>query len=724
MILPMTDLAVRPIRVAVDTGGTFTDLVVEVEDGSFLLFKSPTVPSDPIEGVLNVLELAARETGSTLDVFLAPCRLFIHGTTRAINAILTSTTAKTALLVTEGHPDILLFREGGRTDIFNWTRDYPPPYISADATYEIPERVGSRGEVVRPLDSSVVLDVLREIRSRDIEAIAVCLLWSVVNPEHEEEIANLIENHAAELPYTLSHQLNPSLREYRRASATAIDASLKPVMSEYLGQLQERLREAGLSSDSRVLVVTSSGGVLDAGDVAKRPIYSVGSGPAMAPVAGRFYAETDAGSDTAVVADTGGTSYDVSLVRRGRIPVTRETWLGPVFSGHMTGFPSIDVRSIGAGGGSIASVDGGGLLRVGPESAGANPGPACYARGGDRPTVTDAALLLGYLDAEYFLGGQIPLDGDAAAEALDRHVAHKLALTIDEAAAAVLRIVTESMARAIEEITIKQGVDPREAVLVGGGGAAGLNSLAIARRLGCPKVVIPATGATLSAAGALMSDLTHDYAATLYVRTTKFPSDRVNALLATLQESAATFFMGPGRDSIKQSVEFIVEARYPNQMWEIEVPLKRPSFTSPSDIRELEEDFHAMHEEIFAVSDRDSHVEILTWHARPRCVLSHVKPEVRTLASMRPKSRHTRRRAIFIPGEGRVAADVWSIDDLPLESIVHGPAIVESPITSIVVDGMAGVSRSRNGSVVILPSATNQRAHISTIDATVGGQGA
>src|SRR5581483_7888409 len=478
---PAGDL--RRMRFAVDTGGTFTDLVVEDDDGVLHLFKSPTRPDDPVRGVLDVLDVAAGELG---DDLLARGAVFVHATTRAINAVLTGTTARTAFLTTGGHPDVLLFREGGRTDPFNFTRPYPQPYLPRSLTFEVPERIDAEGEVVEPLDEEAVVSICSRLRELGVEAVGVCLLWSIANPAHEQRVGELLEEHLPGVPYTLSHRLNPSIREYRRASSTCIDASLKPVMSEYLRSLEGRLRDAGFAG--RVLMVTSAGGVLDAAAVAEAPIHSLGSGPAMAPVAG-----------------PGRTSYDVSLVRRGRIPWTRETWLGEPFFGHMTGFPSVDVKSIGAGGGSIGWVDEGGLLHVGPESAGSAPGPACYGRGGVRPTVTDAALALGYLDPDYFLGGAMRLDAAAASAALREHVAEPLGLSVEDAAAAMLRVATELMVRAIEEITLHQGIDPRSAVLVGGGGAAGLNSVAIARRLGCPQLIVPAVGPALSAAGALIS---------------------------------------------------------------------------------------------------------------------------------------------------------------------------------------------------------------------------
>ena len=333
------------MRFAVDTGGTFTDLVIEQDDGSLTIAKSSTTPSDPIAGLFDVLDKAAAARGVDRATLLGQGELFVHGTTRAINAILTGTTARTALLSSEGHPDVLLFREGGRSDPFNFTRAFPKPYVPRSLTFEVPGRIGSQGEEVAPLDEGAVARIAGEIERRGVQAVAVCLLWSVVNPDHELRVGALLRELLPGLPITLSHALNPTVREYRRASAAAIDASLKPLMTSYLAALEERLRQAGFRG--RLLMVTSSGGVLDASAVAAAPIHSINSGPSMAPVAGRFHAERDADCETAVVADTGGTSYDVSLVRRGRIPLTRETWLGEPFIGHMTGFPSVDVTSIG-----------------------------------------------------------------------------------------------------------------------------------------------------------------------------------------------------------------------------------------------------------------------------------------------------------------------------------------------------------------------------------------
>ena len=692
------------VRFAVDTGGTFTDLVVEDESGRFRLYKAATVAEDPVRGVLDVLELAARELELRRDKLLSRARLFVHGTTRAINAILTGTTARTAFLTTKGHPDILLYREGGRTDLFNWTRPYPEPYLPRRLTYEIPERVGADGAVVRQLNEQAVIEIVHALEEEQVEAVAVCLLWSIVNPSHELRVGELLDKHLPGVPYTLSHLVNPTIREYRRASAAAIDASLKPLMSEYLRSLESRLREAGLSPEARVLIVTSGGGMLDAADISETPIHSIGSGPAMAPVASRRYARIDVEAETAIVADAGGTSYDVSLVRRGRIPFTRETWLGAPYLGDMTGFPSIDVRSVGAGGGSLARVDEGGLLHVGPQSAGASPGPACYGLGGSLPTVTDAALVLGYLDSDYFLGGEMKLDVDAAKLALEREVAARLGLGLKDAAAAVLTVVTENMARTIEELTIRQGIDPRAAVMVGGGGAAGLNAVAIARRLGCRVVIIPEVAAALSATGALMSELTGEYAATFPTTSDAFDLDGVNATLDGLLERCQQFVDGPGQDSLESKTECSVEARYPHQTWEIEVPLRNNRYASRRDVEDLREDFHSTHEEIFAVTDPDSSIELLTWHARVSCRLQDVAVQrVATVAARSSRTGAGAERAVCFPDVGVVKAAVRSVDEIvPGERLV-GPAIIESPATTVVVDPGASVELRTTGSLVISP---------------------
>jgi len=687
------------MRFAVDTGGTFTDLIVEDDDNGLHMFKASTTPDDPIRGVLDSLQVAADDFGLSLDALLEKADLFIHGTTHAINAIVTGNTAKTAFLTTEGHRDILVFREGGRMEPFNFTVPYPEPYIPRALSYEIPGRILADASEMRPLDEGRVLEILKELKSQEIEAIAVCLLWSIINPAHEDRVGALIDEHLPGVPYTLSHVLNPSLREYRRASSAAIDASLKPQMSAYMRNLTGRLGDAGF--DGRVLIVTSQGGMMDASDIAEQPIHLINYGPSMAPVSGRYFAREDEGSDTAVIADTGGTTYDVSLVRKGRIPWTRETWIGQPYRGHMTGFPSVDVKSIGAGGGSIAWVDDGGMLHVGPQSAGAVPGPACYGQGGDKPTVTDASLVLGYLDPEFFLGGNMSLDLDASRAAIERDVAGPMNLSLEEAAAAVISIATENMVQAIVDITVNQGIDPRDAILIGGGGAAGINSTAIGRRLGSERVIIPEVGAALSAAGAMMSDLHAQYTRTFFATSDDFDSEGVNAILDMLEASCNQFINGPGQDSLDQTIEFFAEARYPEQVWEIEVPLASSRFESDADVQALVSEFHKVHEDIFAINDPESGVEVVGWTASVKCRLR--ESESGSLAAREFKTSIDGTRKVYFSGHGYVDATVRRFEAMKEGEVLQGPAIIESPFTTVVVDPGATAERRASGSVSIVP---------------------
>jgi N-methylhydantoinase A len=685
----------RAIRLAVDTGGTFTDLVVEDASGALGVFKSPTTPHDPVRGVLDVVAVAARQRGVPREQLLSEIDMFIYGTTHAINAILTDNTAKTALLVTEGHRDMLLLREGGRVQPFDQTRAYPRPYVPRALTFGVPERVGSAGEVVLELDEDRVIEIAGELRRLEVEAVGVCLLWSIVNDAHERRIGELLEQHLSGVPYTLSHRLNPIMREYRRASSTVIDASLKPLMIGHIESLSSQLRGAGF--DGRLLVISSTGAVLDAEDIAAMPIHCLNSGPSMAPVAGRYYAQRDAGSSTAIIADTGGTSYDVSLVRGGRIPRSEETWLGEVWFGHMTGFPSVDVKSIGAGGGSIASVDSGGLLHVGPASAGAVPGPVCYGRGGTRPTLTDACLVLGYIDPDYFAGGSLELQADAAREALREHVAEPLGLGLDEAAHSVVTLATEHMVRAIEDITINQGIDVRGGILVGGGGAAGLNSVAIARRLGCSTLLIPETGAALSAAGALMSELSAEFAAAFPTSAAAFDFDGANRVLGGLEEQCRTFAAGPGAHALEVRYDYTAEARYANQMWDLEVPLGGGRFRGEEDVHRLVQGFHHVHEQIFAVAEPDSIVNVTRLRARVSCRLR--EDSVRGVDADAPRT--VTAREVYFAGAGRVQAPVHHLAALAAGDEVEGPAVVESAITTVVVDPGAVARLTDDGGLSI-----------------------
>ena len=667
-------------RISVDTGGTFTDVVVADEAGTLHLAKAPTDLERAFQSIADGLEQLAPELGVTVGELLASTDVFTYGTTRATNAIVEGRTARTAFFTTEGFPDILLLREGGKLEAFRQL-PYPPPYVPRYLTFEIRERIDSEGDVFVELGEDVVLTAIEDARRLGAEAVAVCLIWSIVNPDHELRVGELLAREWPEVPFTLSHQLNPIIREYRRASSTAIDASLKPLMQAYLQTLEQDLRHAGL--DGHIFVATSFGGAWRPEEVTERPIYSIGSGPSMAPVAALTYSKAETSDRDLIVCDTGGTTFDVGLVTAGEINYSAENWLGGRWIGHITGIRAVDVKSIGAGGGSIVWIDPGGLLRVGPQSAGAEPGPACYGHGGSEATITDAAVVLGWIDPDYFLGGRLPLEADAAHAAVERAVADPLGLGIHEAAHAALTIASENIVGAIREITIAQGIDPREVTLVAGGGASGLNIVPIARELGCRRVLLPSTASALSACGALFADIVSEFSRSRYEETRSLDREAVNEALAQVDARADTFLTGlRGLPVTETRKHFFVEARYRAQVWELDVPV--PSrLESDEDVRAVEEAFHETHERIFAVREPGQYLECLLWKARATAVLE--KPDLRPRERSAAEADASDHVEAYFKETGLAPVPRYDGAALPAGTKIHGPAILREPTTTVVV---------------------------------------
>jgi N-methylhydantoinase A len=666
-------------RISVDTGGTFTDVIVADDAGGQTVGKSLTTPDRIWNGMRGAMENAAELLKISFPELLRDTEILIYGTTRSTNAIVQNKVAKTAFLTTEGFPDTLVLKEGGKFRPHDLNMVYPEPYIPRSHTFEITERMSSEGDASVPFDTAQAQQILERLKARNFEAVAVCFLWSITNPEHELAMADLLDKHLPGVPYTLSHQLAPIIREYRRASATAIDASLKPLMQEHLREMNRDLREAGYEGE--ILVSTSVGGCLHVDELVERPIHTVKCGPAMAPVAGLTYAQMENLGQDVIICDTGGTTFDVGLVRDGQLKFTRETWLGGQYTGHLLGISSVDVRSIGAGGGSIAWIDSGGLMRVGPHSAGADPGPACYGKGGDEPTVTDAATVLGYLDPDYFLGGRMDLDVDAARRVVGR-IADQIGQSVEETAFSICNLANELMIKAIHEITVSEGFDPRESALVAGGGAAGLNIMPIAREVGCDKIILPKVAGALSASGMQFSDIVTERSTSSVTLSDSFNFDGVNEALLKIEEDLTDFakgLEGEGRDNFK--IEFFVEARYQSQVWELDVPLPLERFRNQKDVDTLVEAFHQVHDRVFAVRDEGSLVECINWKGLLTVYLE--SPETQNAGDVTavPGEPYTTRTAYF--GEGGVETPIYR--GLPTGAEISGPAIIQEPTTTIVV---------------------------------------
>lgn len=688
-----------PYRISVDTGGTFTDVVVTDTDGRFTVGKALTDKKRAFASIEAGLKVAAEEIGITAEALIADASLFVYGTTRATNGIVERKIARTAFLTTAGFPDILLLKEGGKAEPHNLQVEYPDPYIPRRYTFEVPERINAEGGIETALDEAAVRALLESLPDKHIEAIGVCLLWSIANPAHELRIGELIEEVLPGTPFTLSHQLNPILREYRRASSTAIDASLKPMMQEYLLTLEADIKAAGYTND--VLVSTSFGGVMHLRDVVQRPIFLVKSGPAMAPVAGLAYVEAEQLDSDVIICDAGGTTFDVSLVRDGLVEFSRDTWLGPQWVGDNLGMASVAVHSIGAGGGSIAWVDPGGLLRVGPHSAGSEPGPACYGRGGTEPTVTDAAVVLGYIDPAHFLGGRMHLDEPAARTALGA-LAEKLGESVERAAYAVMAVANENMIQAIKELTINEGINPSDSTLVAGGGAGGLNIVPIAAELGCKTVLMPRTAGALSASGMQFSDIITEAGASRLTHSEAFDFDGVNAALATIDANLDEFaarLRERGFDNIEK--RYFVEARYRFQVWELEIPVAGNSFTDAADVDALVAEFHRVHERVFAVTDAGQAVECLNWRGRLIATVNapSLEPARKPAEQAASASRH--RQAYF--ADGLVDTAIYLGAQLDIGSVIAGPAIIEEPTSTLVVYPGSTARVSAGGRYILTP---------------------
>ena len=681
-----------------DTGGTFTDIVVLDPEGALHIGKSLTTPERIFDGMAGALGVVAEDLGIELGKLLAATDVLIYGTTRATNAVVTKRTAKTAFVTTRGFRDTLTLKEGGKHGPHDYSYDYPDPYIPRRRSFEVTERIGAEGEVVQPLDLAEVRQVLGTLKQRGFEAVAVSLLWSIANPTHELAIGALIEEIMPGVPYTLSHQLVPILREYRRASATAIDASLKPLMQKHLGEMAADLRQAGFAGD--LLVSTSVGGCQEVEELIARPIHTLKSGPAMAPVAGRAYSAVEKLGGNAIVCDTGGTTFDVGLVRDGSLVYTRDSWLGQRWLGDIIGTSTVDVRSIGAGGGSIAWLDAGGLLRVGPQSAGSVPGPACYGRGGDQPTVTDAALVLGYIDPQYFNGGRLKLDSAAAHRVITR-LAGEIGRSPDETAAAIMVIANELMIKAIGEITVNEGVNPRESVVVAGGGAAGFNIMPIARELGCATVILPRLASALSACGMQYSDIVFEATRSRFSDDRNFDIAGVNRALEEIEAELAAFRRGlKGAEGAEARIELLVEARYRAQVWELDTVLPKVRINDATDIAALAEAFHQTHERVYAVRDEGSPVEFVNWKGRIaiRLFAPPSPPDV-TATAYRPAP-DTERPCFFVE-TGRAATPVYRGSMLQPGAQIAGPAIIEEPTTTIVVYPGLSAALSAAGNYIL-----------------------
>lgn len=658
----------------IDIGGTFTDLVLYRKGADLEIHKSPTTPGMFERGFVDVLAVAAQSHGMELRDFLAKTDMIVHGTTVSTNALVEGKVAPTGLICNWGHPDILTLRESPRKRAFNIKIDFPPPYIHRSRTCEVMGRIDAMGNEVEKLAEEDVRDAARHFKACGIKAVAVCLLWSIVNPAHERRVREILAEELPGIPVTLSHELNPIPREYRRTISTAVNASLFPIVSDYVEKLTGALKKAGYEGE--LLIANCVGGMMPPEEIIARPIYSVMSGPTLAPIA----AINLTTERNVIVVDMGGTTFDVSALRNRHLVVTPEA----TFGSEMLGIPKIDVRSVGAGGGSIAWVDAGGLLKVGPHSASAVPGPACYGRGGSEPTVTDANVVLGIIDPDYFLGGRIKLDRGKAEAAIGK-IAKELKIGLTEAAYAIYTTTNHNMIGAIEDITVNEGIDPRDSYVVSGGGATACHIGDMARILGIKRFMVPRFAAGLSAYGGLISDVRWEETGTLNTTDRHFDLGGVNKLLAALKRKGQAFLKRSGIAAKAQRFEFAFQGRYLYQSWDIEVPFDMSQGKlAKTALAKLVAAFHAQHERIYTIKDEADTVEFTTWKVRAIGDTGGRERRGKTVRAQRGKIAPKSRRKIYL-GDGFHNVPVYDAAGFGAGAKLAGPAVLEMPTTTILL---------------------------------------
>jgi N-methylhydantoinase A len=687
-------------RLGIDVGGTFTDgILINEETGETRITKLPSTPKDPSVGFLAAVERILREAGiDPKDV-----GYLVHGTTVATNAIIEGKLAATGFITTEGFRDMLEIQRQIRPALYDLLFEKPRPLVPRYLCFGIPERLDATGKVLTPLDEQAVAAAAEQLKKERVEAIAVCFLHAYLNPAHEKRTREIVREVFPEAVVSLSSEVAPEFREYFRASTTIINAGVRPIVERYLTNIENRLQAAGLQGE--LLIMQSSGGVLTFEAARAKPVFMVESGPAAGVIVSSYLGQA-LGFDNIMSFDMGGTTAKAGLVEHGIPRIAKEYEVGTAAraergakgAGYPIRTPVIDLIEIGAGGGSIAWVDPGGALRVGPHSAGADPGPVCYRQGGTEPTITDANLVLHRIDPAYFLGGEMRLDEEAAYRAIKEKCADPLALDVVEVALGIVEIANTAMVNAVRRISVQRGYDPRDFVLVAFGGAGPLHANRLAVELEIPTVLVPMSPGTTSAMGLLVTDLKHDYSTTVIQRADRLDVEMVNRLYREMEAQGHKALLTEGMGHASISFERQVDMRYVGQSYELSIPLAEDEIEEAL-VRVLQR-FHEEHERAYGFAAPDEPVEFVT--LRLTAVGSIAKPKLRELAE---RSGNVTPRAVrqvyFAEGGGFVDCPSYNRYRLAAGGLIEGPAIVEEMDSTTVIHPGFRAEVDRYGNLLI-----------------------
>ena len=677
----------------VDIGGTFTDFSLVDEQGRITLWKEASTPKDPAQGIKTGLANLAKALGLSLAAFLDGLDLFVHGSTIATNTVIQRNGPVIGLICTEGFRDVIFLRNGFKPERFNWNLKPPEDFVPRYLRLGVKERLDYRGNVVTPLDADSVRTAAKALKAENVKAVAVALLWSIVNPEHERLVKRLVEQELPGVPVVLSSDVLPAIREWERTCATLLSAYLLPGIAAYLQELERFLKENGLRRP--LLIIQLNGGCASVEAVLQKPIYALASGPAAGPAAALHCAKRENLADVIAV-DMGGTSFDVCMVTGGQASMTKEMRVEDM----PVGVAAVDVHSIGAGGGSIAWVDKGGALHVGPQSAGADPGPACYAQGGTQPTVTDANVVLGYINPDYFLGGRRKIDPVLSRAAIERAVAKPLGISVEEAAQGIFRLVNNNMISAIRAVSVERGIDPRNYAMVVGGGAGAIHAAKMAADLGMKKAIIPRYAGVFCSYGMVVSDVKHDHVKTMACNSERLDVARINALYAELEARARAELEEEGFAPVQIELRRYADAKYPSQVHELTVPVPSKAAIDAADMAQVLEAFHALHERMFTYCVRQSSVDFFHWGVSGIGRAAEVPAEEMPLQTRSVTSALKAERPVLLEN-GFAPTLCYDGSRLVHGMTVDGPAIIEQENTTVVLFKDQKLAVNRFGDFIV-----------------------
>jgi N-methylhydantoinase A len=687
--------------IGIDVGGTFTDFLV-MDGGRAEVFKVLSTPDDPSIGFMNGLEKIAAARGARFEELVSDVDRIVHGTTVTTNVVLTGTGAKTALLTTKGVRDALEMRRGIREEQYNNRYTNVPPLVPRYLRAGVAGRLGFDGGEIEPLETAEVERACDLFEREGVEAVAVCYMNAFANAAHERATGAILHERLPALYHSISTEVLPSIRFYDRVSTTVLNAYVGPVLHRYLEHLLERLGEHRF--EGTLLIMQSNGGVVTPQAAMEKAAMTLLSGPAAGPGAGVLYAGS-LGIEDCITVDMGGTSFDAALIKDLR-PFT---FTEGEINRYRLALPMMGIVTIGAGGGSIGWIDEGGLLRMGPMSAGADPGPACYGRGGELPACTDADLVLGYLDPDYFAGGTMPLDGEAARRAIDTHVARALGMGVEQAAEGMYRVINTNMAFGVREATIKRGYDPREFPMVVAGGAGPLHACMIARELEMPFFIVPRQSSIFCAAGMLMTDLKHDFVKSFVSRWDSIAHGELQGTVEELLAAGREMLRTEGIPGERMEWELAMDMRYLKQYHEVTIPVSLEAVgvgkgRGRFDAEGILADFHREHNRLFGYSLEEEKTPVELINIRLRAVGGTDRPDFLRQETVKgdTSSALKKKRRAFVPETGEFA-EVPVYDGLKLGygAFVAGPALLEQPNTTIFVSGGFDAVVDAMGSYVV-----------------------